>query len=100
MKKVFLFFFASLISSSLFAINLRCTSNNEPVTNQEIKFISDQKVNFCPDRIGMGAVDECGMTISNLIYVNKDETTLPTGCIYRNHLNVETICVFVPNNQK
>jgi hypothetical protein len=98
MKKTFLFCAVFFISSSVFALNLKCTFNDNVVVDKEIKFISDQKVNFCPDRIGIGAVDEHGITISNLIYVKQDGTTSPTGCIYRNHLNVETSCVFIPSN--
>ena len=98
MKKTFLFCLVSLISASAFAVNLKCTSNNDVILDKEIKYISDQKDHFCPDRLGIGATDEHGMTISNLIYIKQEGTTPPTGCIYRNHLNVETSCVFTPNN--
>ena len=52
MKKTFLFCLVSFISASAFAvnINLKCTSNNDVILDKEIKYISDQKDYFCPDR--------------------------------------------------
>jgi hypothetical protein len=96
MKKVFLLCLIATIGSTAFAINLKCTSNNETIIpDKGIKFISDQSINFCPDRIGLGSSEEQGMTISSLVYVKK-ENNITAGCLYRNHLNIETSCTFIP----
>lgn len=97
MKKTFLFCSLVLVGSSAFAINLKCTSNNDAVADREIKFISDQRVNFCPDRIGLGTVEEKGMTVANLVYVKQDGR-LPSSCRYRDFTGNDTTCTFVPQN--
>ncbi len=97
MKKTFLLCSLALVSSSVFAINLKCTSDNDAVADREIKFISDQRVNFCPDRIGLGSIEEKGMTVASLVYV-KQEGRLPSSCRYRDFTGNDTTCIFVPQN--
>lgn len=94
MKKAFLFLFVSLISTSIFAIELNCISNNGAAADRELKYISDQKVNFCPDRIGLGSPEEEGMTIANIVYVKK-AGRFPVKCIYRDYTGTDTSCTFV-----
>ncbi len=97
MRKAFLSLMIVFVSSSAFAISLNCTSNNDAASDRELKFISDQKVNFCPDRIGLGSPDEKGMTIANIVYVKK-EGRFPTKCIYRDYTGTDTYCTFVSQN--
>ena len=97
MKTLFLICLVAVVSSSAFAINLKCTSSNDAVMHKDIKFISDQKVSYCPDRIGLGSTEEQGMTIFNLVYVKKDGN-YPSQCLYHDYANIETSCTFVPQN--